>query len=131
MAANNNILELVLAGYEAVPGNILAPDLRRKAALTYFSFKELPVLWADTCWITLSISRTQDLQRVPQGYQRSITAVLKAVHDETQNGFLVEIDDVPELVRLKAFNILADADGIRLLTGSKGFRWPEMLLSMH
>ena len=105
MAANNNILELVLAWDLAVPGNILAPDLRRKAALTYSSFKELPVLWADTCWITLSISRTQDLQRVPQVYQRSITAVLKAVHDETQNGFLVEIDDVPELVRLKALKI--------------------------
>lgn len=121
MAANDNNLELVFAWDEAVPGNILAPDLRRKAAPTYFSFKELPVLWADTCWITLSMSRTQDLQRIPQGYPRSITAVMQAVLAETKDGFLVEIDGVPELLRIKAFNILADADGIKLLTGAKGF----------
>ena len=121
MAANNSVLELVVAWDEAVPGNILAPDLRRKAALTYCSFKEMPILWADTCWFTLSVCRTQDLQRIPQGYPRSMTALMEAVHKETKDCFLVELEGEPELLRIKEFNILADADGIRLLTGAKGF----------
>ena len=117
---NDNVLE-VFAWDEAVPGNILAPDLRRKAALTYCSFKEMPILWADTCWFTLSVCRTQDLQRIPQGYPRSMTALMEAVREETKDGFLVELEGEPELLRIKEFNILADADGIRLLTGAKGF----------
>ena len=121
MRTNDNTLELVVAWDETVPGNVLAPDLRRKAALTYCSFLEMPVLWADTCWFTLSVSRSADIQGIPQGYPRAITAVLEAVLHEVKDGFMVEIDGEPELLRIKQFNIVADADGIRLMTGAKGF----------
>ena len=121
MASHNDTLELVVAWDEAVPGNILAPDLRRKSALTYCTFKELPILWASTCWWTVSVSRTKDLQQLPQGYPRAIAALMQAINEETKNGFLVEIDGTPKLLHIKEINILADADGIKLLTGAKGF----------
>ncbi len=49
---------------EAVPGNPLAPDLRRKAAMTYVALADFPALGLDAAWLTLAVARTQDLQAI-------------------------------------------------------------------
>eukprot|EP00438_Fugacium_kawagutii_P006671 Skav225123 [mRNA] locus=scaffold1239:313913:321795:+ [translate_table: standard] len=113
-------LDIVVFWDESVPGNVLAPDLRRKSGLTYFSFLQLPVLWRNTCWMTLAVARSQDLQSLPEGYTRYVTAVLQNMVTETKDGFMVEIDERPTLVRLRRLLFLADADGIRLGLGNKG-----------
>ena len=59
-------LHLVLAWDEATPGNVLQPDLQRKAAMTYGAIAQMPVLWADDAWMTLachSDSRNAELRK--------------------------------------------------------------------
>ena len=113
-------LELVVFWDEAVPGNVLNPDLRRKAGLTYVTFADFPATFLDTCWLTLSLTRTQSLQDIPHGYAKSMTSILKHIQEDTKDGFMIEIDEEPHLFFLRCISILADADGIRLLTGCKG-----------
>eukprot|EP00435_Cladocopium_sp_Y103_P024579 s448_g6.t1 len=117
---HNNALELLLYWEEAVPGNVLAPDLRRKAAMTYVSYPDFPVLWTDTAWMTLAVTRSQDLQNIPDGLTRSVSIILDDIHNETKNGFMIEVSGKPVLVHLHRISILADEDGLRLITGSKG-----------
>ena len=105
---------------EAVPGNALAPDLRRKAALTYFTFANLPILWNDSSWLTLAVCRTQELLDVPEGHTRSFSVMLEEIRRETKDGFMLEFKGQSILAHVKSISILADADGLRLLTGSKG-----------
>ena len=113
-------LELLLFWDEAVPGNVLNPDLKRKAALTYVTFADFPAMFMDTSWLTLSLIRTQDLQGIPQGYVKSMTSILKQIHEDTKDGFVIEIDAEPQLLFLRCISFLSDADGIRLCTGCKG-----------
>lgn len=117
---NRNNLDLLLFWDEAVPGNALAPDLRRKSAMAYFTYVDLPILWADTAWMTLSVCRTQDLLQVPEGHTRSFSLMLEEIRHETEHGFMLELGDKAVLTHLRRIFILADADGLRLLTGSKG-----------
>ena len=70
--AHNYELELLVFWDEIVPGNVLAPDLRRKAAATYFAYADVAALWADTSWMTLSLTRSQELQGMPQGYAQQV-----------------------------------------------------------
>ena len=99
---------------------MLAPDLRRKAAATYFAYADVAALWADTSWMTLSLTRSQELQGMPQGYARSMSAILEAVWEETKAGFMLEFRTGPCLVHIRKISLLADADGLRLLLGAKG-----------
>lgn len=113
-------LELLLFWDEAVPGNVLSPDLQRKSALTYVTFADFPATFLDTSWLTLSLIRTQDLQNIPQGYAKSMTSILKQIQEDTKDGFVIEIDQEPHLLFLRCISFMSDADGIRLCTGCKG-----------
>eukprot|EP00435_Cladocopium_sp_Y103_P040381 s391_g11.t1 len=75
-------LELVLAWDEAVPGNVLQPDLRRKAAMTYGAISQMPALWADENWMTLALVRTQDLQCTEHGYPLSLVHYLRWLREQ-------------------------------------------------
>ena len=120
LAAAHNSLELVMFWDEAVPGNVLAPDLRRKAALCYCSIQELPVRFADTCWLTLAVCRSQELQKVSQGYPKSMTALLTQLKEDCKDGFMIETKSGPQLVFIRSIAVFMDADGIRLTLGNKG-----------
>ena len=116
VVACNAELELLVFWDEIVPGNVLAPDLRRKAAATYFAFADVAALWADASWMTLSLTRSQELQNVAQGYARSMSSILEAVYEETKNGFMLDFATGPCLIHIRKNSLLADADGLRLLT---------------
>ena len=120
LEASQNALELVLFWDEAVPGNVLAPDLRRKAALCYCSIQELPVRFADTCWLTLAVCRSQELQKIRQGYPKSMTALLTQLKQDCKDGFMIETKSGPQLVFIRSIVVFMDADGIRLTLGNKG-----------
>ena len=117
---SGNSLDLLVYWDEAVLGNVLAPDLRRKSAMTYVCYSDFPVLWRDTAWMTLSVCRSQDLQTLPDGCPRSFSAMLEEIDRETKDGFMIDFGTHAVLVHLRQITILADADGLRLLTGSKG-----------
>ena len=113
-------LELVVAWDEAVPGNVLAPDLSRKAGLTYATIAHLPVPWTDESWWTLGVARSHLLQKCSQGYPLMMSKLLEHVLSETKDGFTLMLDGHPHLCFLGQISVLADADGLRLLLGSKG-----------
>ena len=113
-------LDLVLFWDEATPGNVLAPDLRRKAALTYVAFADFPALGLDTAWLTLAVCRTQDLQDLENGYQKYMSQVLRFLFEETKDGFVLTLNGQPTMLFLSGILFLADGDGIRLCTGCFG-----------
>ena len=88
--------------------------------MTYVTFADLPFLWADTAWMTLSVCRSQELLLLPDGHTRSFSCTLEEIQKETKDGFMLEFGDRVLLARIRKFLIVADADGLRLLTGSKG-----------
>jgi hypothetical protein len=113
-------LHLVLAWDEATPGNVLQPDLQRKAALTYGAIAEMPVLWADDAWMTLAVCRTREMQSVEHGYPKSLVHYLRWLRQQTQHGFTLVVNEEPTLCSIGKISLVADADGLRLLTGCKG-----------
>ena len=112
-------LSLVLAWDEAVPGNILQPDLRRKSALTYASLAQM-IPWLEESWMTLAVGRTSMLQEVDLGYPKSMTQLCRHSMTEASSGFTIDFEGSPVLLTIGSITIVADADGIRLLTGCKG-----------
>eukprot|EP00435_Cladocopium_sp_Y103_P020922 s188_g5.t1 len=113
-------LELVMAWDEAVPGNVLSPDLSRKAGMTYGTIAHLPVPWANESWWSIAIARTHELQRCSLGYPSSMSTLLHYIVSETENGFTLVLDGTPHLCFFRNISLLADADGLRLLLGCKG-----------
>lgn len=133
-----NHLELLIYWDEAVPGNPLSPDLSRKSALTYASFPDFPVMFLDTCWLTLALCRTEDLQETEEGYCKAMTILLRTIVSEVKDGFTITLGNSSELVVIRKVSFLADGDGIRACTGSKGasgkkccFRCSNVLSGNH
>ena len=120
LTASSNALELLLFWDETTPGNVLAPDLRRKAAMWYISFQELPSRTADTAWLTLAVCRSQELQKVKHGFAKSMTALLMQLKEDCKDGFMIDLESGPQLVFLRSIVVFMDADGIRLTLGNKG-----------
>ena len=113
-------LELVVAWDEAVPGNVLAPDLTRKAAMTYGTIAHLPVPWASESWWSMCIARTHYLQSCSLGYPSSMSKFLHHVVSETKDGFTLMLGNIAHLCFFQKISLVADADGLRLLLGAKG-----------
>ena len=133
-----NHLELLIYWDEAVPGNPLSPDLSRKSALWYMSFPDFPVTFLDTCWLTLALCRTEDLQQAEEGYCKAMTILLRRIVSEVKDGFTITVGKSVELVLIRKVSFLADGDGIRACTGSKGasgkkccFRCSNVLSGNH
>ena len=113
-------MELTLFWDEAVPGNPLSPDLSRKSGLTYGTFPDFPITNLETSWLTLACCRTEDMQKVPEGYCKAMTCLLERLHTDVKDGFMIEVHGSPHLVFLRRISFLGDADAIRVCTGCKG-----------
>lgn len=120
LKATRNKMELTLFWDEAVPGNPLSPDLSRKSGLTYGTFPDFPITFLETSWLTLACCRTEDMQKVPEGYCKAMTCLLERLHADVKDGFMIEVHGSPHLVFLRRISFLGDADAIRVCTGCKG-----------
>ena len=103
-------LSLVLAWDEAVPGNILQPDLPRKSALTYASLAQI-IPWLEESWMTLTHQHASSI---------ALSKNYDSVMNEVREGFTIDFEGPPVLLTIGTITIVAEADGIRLLTGCKG-----------
>lgn len=70
--------------------------------------------------MTLAVGRTSMLQELDLGYTKSMTQLCQHIMTETRDGFAIDFDESPVLLTIGSITIVADADGIRLLTGCKG-----------
>ncbi|CAL1126190.1 unnamed protein product [Cladocopium goreaui] len=88
--------------------------------MTYGAIAQMPVLWADDAWMTLAVIRTREMQSIANGYPQSLVHYLRWLRQETQHGFTLVLNDEPTLCTIAKVSLVADADGLRLLTGCKG-----------
>lgn len=117
---SGNIQDILVFWDETTPGNILSPDLQRKSALTYFTFPAFKNISLDTSWLTFSLVRSRDMQRIPEGATQCIAAILEEIVGQTSQGFMIDFNGRCELIKLGKLIFLADADGLRIATGAKG-----------
>eukprot|EP00435_Cladocopium_sp_Y103_P021370 s3695_g5.t1 len=88
--------------------------------MTYGAIARMPALWSDEAWMTLAVVRTQELQAVQAGYPKSFVHFLKWLKEEIALGFTLVLNEEPILCHIAKISLVADADGIRVLTGCKG-----------
>ena len=116
----NGKLELICYVDECTAGNVVHPDPQRKAHLLYISFVQMPLLSRETQWLTMSVLRTAEMQRVKGGIATALRAILECWHDECETGIALDLGDGPRLHFIEKVLLLADAEGLRALSGTKG-----------
>ncbi|CAJ1401538.1 unnamed protein product [Effrenium voratum] len=116
----DNQLTLVVYLDECTPGNVLSPDNARKSNLTYWTILQLPHIYLEDTWLTLSVSRTSEISALRHGMVTLAAALLRAVRAETVSGVPVELSGSAELLFFDRVLLLADHEGLRAATGCKG-----------
>ncbi len=115
-------LTLIFGYDEAVPGNVLLPDNRRKSTLVYVSFLEFgSLLYKQGSWMTAGLVRTDVVNNVQGGMTcvmaRFFTAYLMHWPDA---GFAITIAGRSILVRARTQFLYADIAGHKLTFSCKG-----------
>lgn len=105
---------------ESTPGNVLAARAPRKSNCVYVTFLELDVLFKENLWITFSTCLASEAAKVDGGYCTIVRRLLEAIRRETEFGFPLQFGNQFSQVFLKKVLILADHEGLRSLSGSKG-----------
>ena len=119
-ALADNKLELICYVDECTAGNVVHPDPQRKAHLLYISFVQMPLLSRETQWLTMSVLRTAEMQRVKGGIATALRVILECWHDECETGIALDLGNGPRMHFIAKVLLLADAEGLRALSGTKG-----------
>ena len=122
MRKHKNHLTLIIYQDEVSGGNILNPNQSRKSNLTYFTWLEFPVLFPSEMWLTLGVTRSNEINRMEAGMASLTRAMLSQVRAETANGFAVDLGPShdPTLCWIDKVILLMDHEAIRACTGTKG-----------
>ena len=118
----NAMLSLILYQDEVSGGNILSPEQARKSNLTYFTWLEFPVLFMAEQWLTLGVTRSNEIHRMDAGMAGLTRAMLTLIRSETENGFAIDLggSQGPMLCWIDKVILLMDHEAIRAATGTKG-----------
>ena len=119
-ALADNKLELICYVDECTAGNVVHPDPQRKAHLLYISFVQMPLLSRETQWLTMSVLRTAEMQRVKGGIATALRVILECWHDECETGIALDLGNGPRMHFIAKVLLLADAEGLRALSGTEG-----------
>jgi len=122
LAERKDTLTLILYQDEVSGGNILNPDGARKSNLTYFTWLEFPVIFMAEQWLTLGVTRSNEISRMEAGMANLTRAMLKQIRVETENGFALDLgaSQEPTLCWIDSVILLMDHEAIRAATGTKG-----------
>ncbi|CAJ1374886.1 unnamed protein product [Effrenium voratum] len=118
----DNQLTLVVYLDECTPGNLLSPDNARKSNLTYWTILQLPHIYLEDTWLTLSVSRTSEISALRHGMVTLAAALLRAVRAETVSGVPVELSGSAELLFFDRALLLADQKACALPLAAKDLR---------
>ena len=109
------------------PGNVLAPEIRRKTIIWYFSLLEFDTkLCHQELWSTIAIVKTDCAKLVPGGVSALTRLILRDMvcGDRAVNtvGLILPVgeDGRLEMVRIHAHAILADEEALSAMFGLKG-----------
>lgn len=119
---------LSLYGDEVTPGNVLAPNNRRKMCCFYAAIRELgpSVLRHEAVWVPIGVLRTEMAKRIDGGLAAAVRAILRrwfVLDALSTEGCIVQLPlagGLPARLLFKMGNFIADADGHREFWGWKG-----------
>lgn len=100
---------------EVVPGNIIAPDNRRRSWCFYFAWLQHVKLRKELLWIPLAIIRTDLLDQVPGGLPQVLTHILRQCLPFFRG---LVIGD--QLVITSTLYLLGDEDALKKCLAHKG-----------
>ena len=122
LKANDNTLSLIVYSDEVTGGNVLNPDLNKKANLCYVQWLQMPILFVDSLWLTVNVMKHKEIQACRHGFASVTRSILEFLKSETSRGFAVNfgcnID--PEMVFVNKVLLLADHEAHRAAIGCKG-----------
>lgn len=100
---------------ECVPGNILAPDNRRKSYCIYFSYKALAQFRSVNVWWPIALLRHSQTDRLPGGAAEFFTKTLRMMLPDLSG---LVIDNT--MVVVQTLFLIADEAALKMCAGSKG-----------
>ena len=100
LKANDNTLTLILYSDEVTGGNVLHPDLNKKANLCYVQWLQMPVLFLDSLWLTVNVMKHKEIQACRHGFASVTRTILEFLKSETARGFAIDFGSnrEPEMV---------------------------------
>ncbi|CAE7290629.1 unnamed protein product, partial [Symbiodinium sp. CCMP2592] len=119
--APDGTLDALVYVDEAVPGNIVQPDNRRKAYLMYISFLQLATtLQAEYSWTTVGCVRHSLVNAAAGGLAGVMCEFVGRLQEELQGFAIQDSAGSPVLVRAQKFWLLADEAALRRTMAAKG-----------
>ncbi|CAE7234491.1 unnamed protein product [Symbiodinium sp. CCMP2592] len=119
--APDGTLDALVYVDEAVPGNIVQPDNRRKAYLMYISFLQLATtLQAEYSWTTVGCVRHSLVNAAAGGLAGVMCEFVGRLQEELQGFAIQDSTGSPVLVRAQKFWLLADEAALRGTMAAKG-----------
>ena len=100
---------------EAVPGNIIAPDNRRRSWCFYFAWDCWIPYRSDVLWLPLAIIRSDIVDQLPGGLPDALKIVMRQCLP-----FFSGIVVAESLIVTSPLSLLADEDGLKKLVSHKG-----------
>ena len=100
---------------EAVPGNIIAPDNRRRSWCFYFTWDCWIPYRSDVLWLPLAIVRSDVVDQLAGGLPEALNIIMRQCLP-FYSGIVVE----DNLVVTSPLSLLADEDGLKKLVSHKG-----------
>lgn len=101
---------------ECVPGNILAPDNKRKSYCIYFTFKRMAQLRSVHVWFPVGILRHSQTDKLPGGVAEFFTRTLRLLLP-----FLAGLMLGPEtMIVTKTLFLIADEAALKACSAAKG-----------
>ena len=119
-------LRMILYHDEVVPGQVLAPDNRRKTVMFYASFLEFQqALRCKSMWMTIALVRDDDVQKVCGGLSAVVRALLAAMclpanSQLTGPGELLQFSNEVYILQVNVNNLLADEAALKGEFSTKG-----------
>lgn len=101
---------------EIVPGNIIAPDNKRRTWAFYFTWLSLTPLRKELLWIPISVIRTSVIDDLPGGLPQAFTVVLNSLSRFCDEGIVL----ANNLVLTTSLIFLGDEDALKKLGSHKG-----------
>eukprot|EP00438_Fugacium_kawagutii_P004574 Skav230699 [mRNA] locus=scaffold1495:145031:146830:+ [translate_table: standard] len=99
-----------------VPGNILAPDNKRKSYCVYFTWRALASYRSTNIWFTVSVLRNSQADLLPGGLPEFLTRIVRMLRP-----FLLGLVLPNEqMIVTKTLFLIADEAALKQCSGSKG-----------
>ena len=107
--ANQEAIPGCLYADEAVVGNVLAPDNRRRSWCFYFCCMSILPMRKDTLWLPISVIRSDIIEQLPGGLPQALSIVMRQCQQFLSDGIIVD----GQIVITHPLHLLADEDGLK------------------